>query len=127
MLLPVQVSFHGLSPSEALRQLIDEEAARLEHLYRDVVSCRVAVERLSAHHRHGNPYRVRIELGVPGKRLIVDSHPNGLSVVDAVDEVAVQKATEVRPEHKDAALATREAFRKLGRQLQDYARRQRGD
>jgi cold shock CspA family protein/ribosome-associated translation inhibitor RaiA len=127
MLLPVQISFHGLAPSEALRDLVTEEAAKLEHLYRDVVSCRVAVERLGGQHRRGNPYRVRIDLSVPGKRLVVDSQPASHRVLDNITNIFTMKSDEVRPQHKDAVLATRDAFRKLGRRLQDYARRQRGD
>lgn len=127
MLLPVQVTFHGLAPSDALRDLVNEEAAKLEHLYRDVVSCRVAVELLAAGHRRGNPFRVRIDLAVPGKRLIADSQPATRRVLDNIANIFSTKSDEIRPQHKDAALATRDAFRKLGRQLQDYARRQRGD
>jgi cold shock CspA family protein/ribosome-associated translation inhibitor RaiA len=127
MLLPVQVTFHGLAPSEALRGLVNDEAAKLEHLYRDVISCRVAVERLSGQHRHGNPYRVRIDLAVPGKRLVVDSQPATHRALDSIANIFTMKSDEVRPQHKDATLATRDAFRKLSRRLQDYARRQRGD
>lgn len=127
MLIPVQVTFHGLMPSESLRDLVNDEAAKLEHLYRDVVSCRVSVERLSGGHRHGNPFRVRIDLAVPGKRLVVDSQPNTHRALDNAEDIATSKSNEVSPQHKDVALATRDAFRKVARQLQDYARRQRGD
>lgn len=127
MLLPAQISFHGLTPSDALRDLVNAEASKLDHLYRDIISCRVAVERLAAHRRSGNPYRVRIELAVPGKRLIVDSHPNARGVRDNLTSIALERSAETNPQHKDPALATRDAFRKLGRQLQDYAHRQRGD
>ena len=127
MLLPVQVSFHGLTPSDALRDLVNEETAKLEHLYRDVISCRVAVERLGRQHRRGNPYRVRIDLAVPGKRLVVDSQPATHRVLDNIANIFTMESDEVRPQHKDAVLATRDAFRKLERRLQDFARRQRGD
>ena len=113
MLLPVQINFHGIDRSEALCSLVEEEAAKLEHLYRDIVSCRVAVERLAGQHRNGNPYHVRIELAVPGSRLVVHSRTGVTHLIDDVD--------------KDPALATREAFRKIARRLQDYARKQRGD
>jgi len=127
MILPVQVAFHGLEPSPALRELIEAEATKLEHLYGDIVSCRVAVERLAGRHRKGNPYRVRIDLAVPRQRLTVDSQPNTRRFLENVDEIARSKSDEVHPEHKDSALAVRDAFRKLARQLQDYARRQRAD
>ena len=58
------------------------------------------------HHRHrsGNPYHARIELTVPGGELAI-SH-----------ELT----------HKNPYLTIREAFDDARRQLQDYARRQRG-
>jgi len=127
MIFPVQVTFHGLDPSPAVRDLVSEEATKLGHLYRDIVSCHVAVERLAGRHRNGNPFRVRVELTVPGKRLTVDSQPNGRRALGNVENVARAKSDEVHPEYKDSALATRDAFRKLGRRLQDYARRQRAD
>lgn len=125
--VPLQVSFHGLEPSPALRSLIEGETAKLKHLYRYIVTCHVTVEHLAGRHRKGNPFRVRIELAVPGKRLTVDSQPNTRRVLENVEEIARAKSDEVHPEHKDGVLATRDAFRKLGRQLQDYARRQRAD
>ena len=127
MLLPVQISFHGLDRSEALCDLVEQETAKLEHLYRDIVSCRVAVERLAGQHRSGNPYHVRIDLAVPGNRLVVHSRPAVSRIIDDVDNIVLSKSDEVSPQHKDAALATRDAFHKLGRRLQNYARKQRGD
>lgn len=127
MLIPVQVTFHGLMPSDSLRELVNGEAEKLERLYRDIVSCRVSVERLAGQHRAGNPFRVRIDLAVPGKRIVVDSQPNTHRALDDAENITVPKSSEVSPQHKDPALATRDAFRKVARRLQDYARRQRGD
>jgi len=123
----VQISFHGLDRSDALCALVQEEASKLEHLYRDIVSCRVAVERLAGQHRSGNPFHVRIELAVPGSRLVVHSRPGATRIIDEAGNIALSKSAEVSPQHKDAALAARVAFRKLARRLQDFSRRQRGE
>ena len=123
MKIPVQVTFRGLDASPALRELVEEEAAKLERFYADAVSCRVAIEQAAGHHQKGNPYHVRIEVGVPGDRLVADNKP--ASLVDTEDGRRV-KAAESRPEQKDAALAVRDSFRTMVRLLDDFARRQRG-
>jgi ribosome-associated translation inhibitor RaiA len=122
MKIPVQVTFRGLDASPALRELVEEEAAKLERFYAEVVSCRVAIEHAAGHHQKGNPYHVRIELGVPGDRLVADNKP--ASLVDL--ENGRRKSTEIHPEQKDAPLAVRDSFRTMGRLLEDFAQRQRG-
>jgi cold shock CspA family protein/ribosome-associated translation inhibitor RaiA len=124
MILPVQVTFRGLDASPALRELIDEEARKLERFYGDAISCRVAIECAAGHHQKGKPFHVRIELGVPGDRLVVDSKPNSLANSENDRRV---KSAEIHPEQKDAVLAVRDAFRTMGRLLEDFARRQRGE
>ena len=124
MILPVQVTFRGLDASPALRELIDEEARKLERFYGDAISCRVAIERAAAHHQKGNPFHVRIELGVPGNRLVVDSKPNSLANPENNRRL---KSAEIHPEQKDAVLAVRDAFRTMSRLLEDFAQRQRGE
>jgi ribosome-associated translation inhibitor RaiA len=124
MKVPVQVTFRGLDASPALRQLVEEEAAKLERFYGDVVSARVAIERAAGHRQKGNPFHVRIELGVPGDRLVADNRPP--SLLDIEENGRRVKAAETHPEQKDAVLAVRDSFRTMTRLLEDYARRQRG-
>jgi ribosome-associated translation inhibitor RaiA len=122
MKIPVQVTFRGLDASQALRELVEEEAAKLERFYADAVSCRVAIDRAASHHQKGNPFHVRIELGVPGDRLVADNKP--ASLVDVENGRRV-KAAEIHPEQKDAALAVRDCFRTMTRLVEDFAQRQR--
>jgi ribosome-associated translation inhibitor RaiA len=68
----VQISYHGLDPSPALNDVIAARAGRLAHLTDRVESLRVAVEAPNHRHRHGQQYRVRLELTLPGGDLIVD-------------------------------------------------------
>ncbi len=104
MELPVQITFRNVDHSDALEDFIREKATWLDSFYDRITRCRVMVEVPHHRHRSGNPYHVRIELTVPGSELAI-SH---------------------EPAHKKAHLAIREAFDDARRQLQDYARRQRG-
>lgn len=103
MQLPLQVTLRDISPSEAIEAYIRERAAKLEQFYDRIISCRVVVEAPVRHHRKGGPYKVRIDLTVPGDELVVDRQ---------VDE--------------DLYVAIRDAFHAARRKLEDYARRQRG-
>ena len=103
MQLPLQVTLRDISPSEAIEAYIRERAAKLEQFYDRIMSCRVVVEAPVRHHRKGGPYKVRIDLIVPGDELVVNRQ---------VDE--------------DLYVAIRDAFHAARRKLEDYARRQRG-
>jgi cold shock CspA family protein len=67
------------------------------------MSCRVVVEAPVRHHRKGGPYKVRIDLTVPGDELVIN-----------------------RQADEDLYVAIRDAFHAARRRLEDYARRQRG-
>jgi ribosome-associated translation inhibitor RaiA len=81
---------------------IHERADRLEQFYRRIMRCRVTVEGPGRHHRQGT-CRVRIELTVPGSRILVN-----------------------RQSGENAAEAVREAFDAATRRVEDYVRRTRG-
>ena len=72
MQLPLQVTLRDISPSEAIEAYIRERAAKLEQFYDRIMSCRVVVEAPVRHHRKGGPYKVRIDLTVPGDELVID-------------------------------------------------------
>ncbi|MBE9555191.1 MAG: ribosome-associated translation inhibitor RaiA, partial [Proteobacteria bacterium] len=75
--IPVQVTFKGIDPSEAVETNIREKAEKLERFSNLLMSCRVVVE---APHRHGHKgklYNIRIDLGVVGGELAV-SHQGPL-------------------------------------------------
>ncbi len=59
MQAPLQIAFHNLDCSEAVKGLIEEKVAWLEHTYDRITRCRVVVEAPHKHHRHGNQYQVR--------------------------------------------------------------------
>lgn len=51
---------------------IRERAEHLETFHARIMSCRVAVDAPTAHHRHGGPYRVTLDIAVPGKVIAVN-------------------------------------------------------
>ncbi|MBI4195422.1 MAG: HPF/RaiA family ribosome-associated protein [Betaproteobacteria bacterium] len=108
MQVPLQVTFRGLVHSEAVEAKIRERAAKLENYYDRIMGCRVTVEAEHRHHRRGNHYQVRIDVTVPGGELVASREP---------DE---------HHSYSDVYVAIRDAFDAMRRQLEDYARRRRG-
>ena len=106
---PLQITFRDIPHSEALEADIREKAAKLDQFYEKVMACRVIVESPHKHHHKGKLYHVRIDLTVPRGEIIVKRGPK--------DHHA----------HEDPYVAVRDAFKAARRQLQDYARKQRGD
>jgi ribosomal subunit interface protein len=102
MKLPLQISMHGIEPSDALHSAIKEKAEKLDRYYPHIMSCRVVLEVAGKHKRHGRQFSVRIDLKVPG------------------EEIAVTH------EHdEDVQIALRDAFDAARRRLEDYGRQQR--
>lgn len=99
MELPLQITYRGVDPSDDLNQLIRKEGAKLDHFFGRITSCRVLVEREPGHMREAAPFRVRIDLGVPGNELMTDTM------------------------ERDSKVAVRDAFRRARRRLQDYVAR----
>lgn len=96
---PVQITYHGIDPSEALNELIHTRAAQLERLNDRIHMLRVLVDAPHKHSRHGKHYRVRLELTMPGRDLVI-GHDDDDRDVD-----------------EDAYLAIRNAFDRLERRL----------
>lgn len=123
MSFPVQITYRGVAASDALSRLIKEEAAKLNKFFDGIVSCRVLVERQSAHHQNGSPYHVRVNLVVPGADLAIVTEPS-MRISPPDDEAArLHKRDEIDAIYKDPALTVRDTFRRAKRRLQDYARR----
>ncbi|MBI5612360.1 MAG: HPF/RaiA family ribosome-associated protein [Gammaproteobacteria bacterium] len=104
MQIPLQITLRDMPPSEAVETRIREKAQKLDSFYDRIMSCRVVVESTQRHQHQGKLHSVHIDLSVPGAELVVN-----------------------RVEHEDIYVAIRDAFNAIGRKLEDYARRQRGD
>jgi cold shock CspA family protein/ribosome-associated translation inhibitor RaiA len=123
----LQITFRNMEPSKEIEEWIRAEAAKLETLYSQLMGCRVVVELPHHHHRKGSPYHIRIDLTVPQGEIVVKREPSMYTRARQLGEREIRKQGEVRIPHKDLRQAINDAFKAVGRRLQDYARRQRGD
>ena len=92
MQIPLEITYRDVEKNDALETLIREKAAKLEEIQEDIVSCRIAVEKVQEHQRSGSPYRIRIVTRIPpGKELVVSREP-GEGEANEQLKTAVNKA-----------------------------------
>jgi ribosomal subunit interface protein len=101
---PLQITFHGMRPSDAVEDAARRKCEHLERFAADIMSCRVVVDLEERHKHQGRPLGVRIELTLPGRHLVVN-----------------------RVQDEDVYVALRDAFDDMKRQLEDAVRLRRGD
>ena len=106
MEIPLQITFDNMPHSNAVADRVSERARRLEKYCDAIVSCRVTVQAPQHRHATGNRYVVRVELSVPGTRLVVGRE--GAS-------------------SDDVYVAISDAFDSARRLLEEYVRRRRGE
>ena len=109
MQLPLQITFRHMDSSEAVAARIRERAGELERFFDRIISCRVVVECRHPRRQHGNLFRLRIDLKVPGRAIAVGRDP------------AAHQA------HEDIYVAIRDAFDAARRVLEDHVRERRGE
>lgn len=109
MQLPIELTFRNLSPSAAMEANIREHAQKLDRFYDQIMSCRVMVEAPHRHRHKGNLYHVRIDVTVPGAELVAN------------------REAPLHHSYSDPYVAIRDAFEKMVRQLEEWARARRGD
>jgi cold shock CspA family protein len=108
MKIPLQISFRGMDHSAAVEQNIREWAEKIERFCEDITSCQVVVEAPHHHHHKGNLFHIRIDITAPDGELVVSRRPDQHHA------------------HEDVYVAIRDAFHAARRQLEDYARKRRG-
>lgn len=104
MQLPLQVTIQNIDQSEALETRIRAKAEKLNEFFNHISSCRIVVELQDKHRHQGKQFTVRIDIKVPGNEIVVD-----------------------RAHSEDVYVALRDAFDAAKRQLEEYARKLRGD
>ena len=100
-----QINVRGIENAAGVEEKVRRRALHLERYSDEIQRCQVWVEAPHGHHRQGRLCEVRIRITVPNEELVVENQP--------LDE--------------DVHVAIRNAFDAARRQLEDYARRRRGD
>src|SRR6185312_5844635 len=88
MQIPMEISSRDITLSVAVEAELRKRADKLERHYNRVTSCRIALERPAGNHHHdGGPYRVRVDVTVPGSELVADKQSEELFIAirDAFD------------------------------------------
>ena len=94
--LPLQITFRGINPSQAVEAAIRQRAARLERFSQQITRFHVTVDMPHQHRHRGNHYAIRIDITTPTGEVFVtrdpsldDSHKDFQSVLrDAFDDAA---------------------------------------
>jgi ribosome-associated translation inhibitor RaiA len=97
-----------MTHSDTLAAQLGHRTEHLDRIFDRIISCHVVVELVGHHHRHGDRYRVSINLGLPGQELLATHDP-----------------PDDRNEEPLHATADR-AFDEISRQLDNWVRRRRG-
>ena len=109
MQIPLKMTFRNVTKSASLESLIREQAAKLERVCSQLVSCRISVEKPQAHQKTGNPFRVRVDVTVPPEHELVTVRNAGEGDI-----------------HERLPTVVRRAFDATQRQLKKLVERQRG-
>ncbi len=87
MQVPLEITYRGVEKTDAIDTLVHEKVAKLEKFYNNINSCHVAIEKIQDRPNSGSPYRVRLDITVPGHELIADSNPGDSVQYDPLDVV----------------------------------------
>ena len=104
MQVPLEISTKYITLTPDLEAELRRRAQRLERHSDRITSCRIAVELPTGnHHQEGGPYRVRVDVTVPGSELVASK------------------------EEEELYAAVREAFEAAERQVESWSQRRRGE
>jgi len=109
MQTPIQITFRGMPVSEELESACHREVLKLEHFAHGITRCRITIAKPSGRHVSGALYEVRLDITIPGQKIVVTRVPLQHTSNERVD------------------LAVREAFDTARRQVEDAVRKQRGE
>ena len=111
--IPLELSFHNVEPSDALKASVQGHVNKLEQFHDHIIGCRVVIEMPHKSQKaSGNPPDVHIVVRVPGKEIVVSRElAHGGHKKSATDAYAVLD----------------DAFSVAQKQLKDYRRVSHGD
>lgn len=107
--VPPEIAFRNVEPTEELKQGILDGIDKLEEVYDRLVACRVMVEDTTPARHSGNEYKVRLEMSIPNKTVMVEKdHTESEDHVDVhqmlreafnVGRKRLKKMKDVRRDH----------------------------
>ena len=100
MQITPQITFEGSESSDAARDVITREIARLETHNKRITGCRVTVIAPSHKHRHGTGFQVHIWLTIP-----------------SYENIVVNNSASDDARHEHAEVAIKDAFAAARRQV----------
>lgn len=109
MQTPLELAFRDIEPDEEIKDLVAGKVAHLESFYDGITSCHVYLRAPHRSQRQGNRYEVTIEVRVPGDELVVRYDQNDVA------------------EHEHLAVAIRNAFAAMDRELKRWKDRVKGE
>lgn len=110
MVIPLEITFRNMARSDAVEAAVRARAAKLDRFHPRIMACRVIIEALHRRAaRAGTVYHVRVDVTVPRGEMVGHQEPPPQRF------------------HEDVYIAIRDAFDRVRRELEDHARRQRGD
>ncbi|MDR3468172.1 MAG: HPF/RaiA family ribosome-associated protein [Xanthobacteraceae bacterium] len=107
---PLELEFQDLTATPEIRKLIAAQVDILEQRYGRVTACKIVVKGPGNRHHTGGLNEITIRLALP--------HGH---------EVNVGRTPKADERHADLTYAINDAFKRARRQLQDQARRMRGE
>ena len=111
--IPLELSFHNIEASDALKAAVNEHVSRLEQLHDHIIGCRVVIELPHKSQKaRGNQPDVHIVVRVPGKEIVVSK--------ELAHEGHKKNAT-------DAYAVLDNAFGVAANRLKEYRRISHGD
>lgn len=100
-LIPFEIAYRNVEPSRTVERHVLKGMDTLASMASHAISCEVMVEQRNPRHRLGNLYQVRIDLSLPGDRVVVSRTPPE------------------HQEHETLVTAINDAFQQLRRRLVD--------
>lgn len=111
--IPLELSFHNLEPSDALKAAVNAHVEKLEKIHNHIIGCRVVIEMPHKSHRLvGSTPDVHVVVRVPGREIVVSRE--------------LAHAGDKKSAH-DAYAVLDDAFGAAQSQLKDYRRILHGD
>ena len=105
--IPLELSFHNVEPSDAVKAAVRAHTEKLEQFHDHVIGCRVSIEMPHRSQKaSGNPPDVHIVVRVPGKEIVVsreykdNGHKKAATDVYAVLDSAFLVAQKQLKDHR---------------------------